>query len=130
MGLRSKLESNLPDWMIVGQRSKLILLRGEHLSYHLSEALVKLGTAAASFGQDEPAFIDIVYESLPFRGCENGHFVSVDKENRRSQQVAGFRRLGVDDLPGQQALPVAGNAADNVSHIVRVVVPVAHRVMA
>ncbi len=41
MGLRSKLESNLPDWMIVGQRSKRILLRGENLPHQIFKFRMK-----------------------------------------------------------------------------------------
>ena len=38
--------------------------------------------------------------------------------------------LGVDDLPGQQVLPVAGDQADEVPDVVGVVVPVAARAVA
>ena len=60
----------------------------------------------------------------------SGALVAVEEEDRRLEQVLDRRVGRVDDLPGQQVLPVAGDDADEVADVVGVVVPVVDRQVA
>ena len=93
--------------MVVGQRSKLILLVREQFLHQTPEAGVKIGAAAAGFADDHASPFNVCSQILAFGGGKVRGFVPVDKEDRRPQQIGNRRVLGIDRLPGQKVLPVS-----------------------
>ncbi len=86
---------------------------------------VELRAAAAGLGEDEAALLDVVAEVLLAERGEFGGLVAVEEEDGGLQQVLDGGDVGVDDLPGEQVLPVSGDDADEVADVVVVVIPVA-----
>ncbi len=122
-----ELPASPPDRMLRRQLAELVLLLGEDVLDQEAEALVELVLAAAGVDEQEAALIDVVADVLAGRLGELGHAMAVEEEDRGLEQVLHRRAVGIDDLPGQEALPVARDDVDEVAHVVGVVVPVIGR---
>ena len=86
--------------------------------------LVEIPAAAAGIGEDETSLVDELASFCLAWGSKLGCFVAVEEDDRGLEHLLNGRDLGVDDLPGEQVLPVVRDDRDDVANIVRVVVPV------
>ena len=110
--------------MVLGEGVQRLGVLGEEPADELPEAPVELGARAAGLGHDEAPLVDVVAEGPLGLGGELGGLVPVEVEDRGLQEVLDGGGGGVDDLPGQQVLPVPGDGADEVADVVGVEVPV------
>src|SRR5208337_473134 len=127
MNLISRIEPvfDLPDGVIIWERSKLVLVQGEDHLHQGPEALIEIGVGATGVGEDETTVLDVVAEVLLSDGIELGDFVSVEEDDGRLKEVCDGGDGGIDDLPGEEVFPVARDNGDEVANVVGVVVPVA-----
>jgi hypothetical protein len=78
----------------------------------LPESPVKIGASAARFGDDGPACFDIRAQVRPFGRSKLRGALAVKEENRRPVQIEHGRVPGINRLPRQKVLPVAGDDPD------------------
>ena len=125
IGARGQEVLGPPDRVVVGEGPELVLLLGEELLHELLEAGVELGAGAAGVGEEEAPLLDVVAEVLLGQGVELGGLVAVEEDDGRLEEVGDGGDGGIDDLPGEEVFPVAGDDGDEVADVVGVVVPVA-----
>ena len=118
-----------PDRMVLGEGPQLVFRLGEDLRHQLLESLVKLFAAATGLGEQKSPLLDELAQVLLGDGRKLGGMMAVEEDDRGLEQLRQRGDAGIDDLPGQQALPVARDDIHDVSDVVGVVVPVAGRGM-
>ena len=128
VGVRVEVVLGPPDRVLGGERLEVVLGLGEDLLDEVAEALVEALPAAARLGEDQAAVLDVEAERPPGPLGEDRVVVAVEVDDRRLEQVLDRRVRGVDDLPGDEVLPVrARPIAVRLAASFVVVVPVARR---
>jgi len=105
---------DLPDGVIIWERSKLVLILGEDLLHQGPEALIEIGVGAAGVGEEEPALLDVVAEVLLGQGVKLGDLVSVEEDDGRLEEVGDGGDGGIDDLPGEDVFQSSATTATSL----------------
>ena len=130
IGARGQEVLGPPDGVVIGKGPELVLFFGEEFLHELLEPDVEFGAGAAGIGEEEPALLDVVAEVLLGEAIELGDLVSVEENDGRLKEVGDRGKGRIDDLPGEEVFPVAGDDGDEVADVVGIVVPVAPGPMA
>src|SRR5271156_876936 len=125
--IRREQVSGPPDRMILGERFELVFFLRKNLLHQLFETLVKLRLAATRFGENKTSLLDVFAQISAGKLRKLRRVVAVEVNDRGLKQLGYGGDTRLDDLPGQEVFPVAGDNADNVSDVVGIIVPVTHR---
>jgi hypothetical protein len=122
--IRSELVFGPPDRMIRRKWLERVFLLGKDLLDQFREPLVKLGSAATGFRENDTTFFDVLPQALAGSRRKIGRAVAVKIDDRGLKQLGQGGDAGIEDLPGKQVFPVARDDADDIADVVRVVIPV------
>ena len=71
----------------------------------------------------KPPLLDVLAQVLLGQGIELGGLVAVEEDDGCLEEVGDGGGGGIDDLPGEQVFPVAGDDRDEVADVVGIVFP-------
>ena len=100
-----------PDRMVLGEGAELVLRLGKDLLHQLLEALVELGLPQQASAKRKPPCSTYSRRFCLAIGRKLGGVVAVEEDDGGLEQLRNRGDVGIDDLPGQQALPVARDDA-------------------
>jgi len=116
--------------MIRLQQLQLILRLRKYIADQIAEARVEAASAATSFGEQEPAAIDVHPQLFLVVRGELRRVSAIEEDDRCFEQIFNGRRIYVDDLVREISAPSLLNVSDEVSERCPMPIPIVLRLNA